>query len=233
MNKLLFTNIHWIVLFSSIIIILSLIMIYFSIQKNDNRKKILDSTDKISNRLNSLEKNLIGLNNNILNTGKHSITNITNSTNYLKTLIEKSATGELQEEIIANRLLQEQEELNKLNMPDSDTHLEDMESEIPQVQEVQVQEVQVQEEQEEQVQGQEGQEFQFQVQEVQEEVQEEVKEEVQESSQHIPNSTVFTYNSLTNKSKSELQQLCIERNIVKSGNKDVLIERLIENGYNE
>ena len=44
---------------------------------------------------------------------------------------------------------------------------------------------------------------------------------------------VVYYNNLNNKSKAELVELCANKNLPKTGNKDVLAKRLIDNGYTD
>lgn len=199
MNKLLFTNIHWITLFSSIIIILISIIVYFSIQKIDkNIVKSISNVDKLSKQINELREEVILNRNQLINGTHHINTNLMNSTNYIKKLINPDPAEKVEEKV---EVVEENgAETETIENVDED-EMEEEGSDDNSSGEVSTNDEAI---------------------------------SLDGTIEHDENTlNVVYYNNLNNKSKAELVELCANKNLPKTGNKDVLAKRLIDNGYTD
>jgi len=198
MNKLLFTNIHWITLFSSIIIILISIIVYFSIQKIDkNIVKSISNVDKLSKQINELREEVILNRNQLINGTHHINTNLMNSTNYIKKLISPEPEEKVEEKVeVVEENGAETETIENVDEDEMEEGSDDNSSG-----EVSTNDEAI---------------------------------SLDGTIEHDENTlNVVYYNNLNNKSKAELVELCANKNLPKTGNKDVLAKRLIDNGYTD
>ena len=230
MNKLLFTNIHWITLFSGILIIIIVILVFMNIQNNKNKLNIMSSN--IDKRIEKLEKNLLDNNTLLSNSANETIGNITNSTNYLKQIIEDSLNKKFNElinfdkgphnsidnnsidnNLIDNNLIDN----NSIDNNSIDNFEENLDSDS--------------------LQPLENSDSSL---ENSDSSLENSDSSLENSDSSLENSDSLLENSekignvndqLINKSKNYLMDLCVQRNLAKSGNKDILISRLLEDGY--
>ena len=217
MNKLFFTNIHWITIFSAILIIIIAIIIYFSTQKNENKiiNELLNQAGTIKRLNNDLLNIDSKLNDNrlfISNSVNHILKSSSDSTNYLKNIIDKPPQPQYMN-------LNESALLNTLNNDNNNVITE--------------------EEHDENAEENLGENAEENLGENDENAVENDDENTSEfiNDNELKNDTMTDDSHdqillfLNNKSKNELTSLCKDENLTKSGNKDILIQRLMENGY--